>query len=355
MTTAVVSAASASEHQPRGVVTLQLYSAQGYDSHMVSVFNAANPGINVVLTDGSTGPLITKVTAEEQSGSPKWNMMWADGATWAAAFDTNHWTLKNIVPSGTAYNAAGKANEPKDKGYAPTGLTAVGGLCYDKNAVSKAHITLPKTWAQLKSVPKGSLGMNDPSFSGPTFPLIAGVMAHLGGITYNKTPTSAQLNSAIAKGEAFYLSLKKNGLQVHHTNGPTLAAMESNPPTLDMATIQTSACYGDIIAGAWPTGAVKYLDFSVALPSSIVISSDVSAAQRAAAEKFVAFVLSKKGEAAMQAGDPVGDGLFWPVISGVNPEKGVGSYSAAKAFQINPAVWGPKQSAIDAWFTAHIA
>jgi len=354
-TSASFATAGAATVRPHSSVTLELYSAQGYDSYVVNAFNKANPGINVVLTDGSTGPLLTKIAAEQASHSPKWNLMWADGSTWAAAFDTSGWSQKSIIPKGTAYDAMGLANKPADGAFAPTGVTVTGGLCYDKVAVANNHVALPTTWAGLTKVPKGSLGMNNPSFSGPTFPLIASVMAHLGGISSTKNPTAAQVKTAIAKGEAFFQTLKNNGLQVHHTNGPTLGAMESNPATLDMATIQTSACYGDIAGGYWPSGAVKYLDYSAELPSSIAISKDVSKAQLAAAEKFVAFVLSVNGQQTMQKGDPTGDGLFWPVISKVTPESGVPAFSSTKAFAINPYVWGPQQNGIDTWFTNNIA
>lgn len=352
--TVIVASAGAAVRAPRTVVDLNLYSAQGYDSSVVAAFNASHPTIHVTLDDDSTGPLITKITAEEASGSPVWNMFWADGATWAAAFDTNGWLAKGIVPSTVRYNALGMANLPADKNYAPTGVTVTGGLCYDKTAVANDHITLPTTWAGLVNLPSGSFGMNDPSYSGPTFPLIASLMAHLGGISSAKNPTAVQLANAVHKGEQFLLALKAKGLQVHHTNGPTLGAMESNPASLDMAMIQTSACYGDVAAGYWPTGGVKYLDYSSELPSSIAVSKTTTGTKLAAAKTFVAYVLSTTGQLAMQHGDPQGDGLFWPVVTGVNPESQVPAFSTTKAFAINPYIWGPLQDGIDAWFTAKI-
>ncbi len=348
----VMSVSAATSH---AVPTILLYNAQGYGDKVAAAFNATNPGFKIVVDDDSTGPLFTKIQAEMAAGSPKWGMFWADGATEFAALDKLGYLVRYVIPKSATYNAAGLTNVPADRSFAPTGLTVTGALCYDSVAVK--GITLPNTMAGLTAMPKGAVGMNNPSQSGPTFPLIAGVMAHLGGITYQQTPTTAQVNAAIAKGEAFYLALKKDGLQVHDTNGPTLGAMESNPPTLDMATIQSSACYGDINAQPkpyWPTGKVKYLDYSVALPSNIAVDNKLSPALQADAEKFVAFVTSPKGQLAMQHGDPYGDGLFWPVIKGVNPEKFLPAYSTTRAYAINPFVWGPLENKINTWFTNNI-
>ncbi len=339
---------------PKPVVQLKLYSAQGYDSYVVDAFNASHSAIHVTLNDNSTGTLLTQIAAEQASGNPVWNMMWADGATWAAQFDKAGWSHKNILPAGVNFNAAGLQNLPSNKSFVPTGLTVTGGLCYD--TASTQGVTLPSTFAGLVNLPQGSLGMNNPSRSGPTFPLIAGQMAHLEGLVSSTTRSAnaAQIAAAIAKGKNFLLALKAKGLQVHNTNGPTLGALESNPSTLSAATIQTSACYGDIAAGYWPTGAVKYLDYSVALPSTIAVSKDVTPAQYAAAKTFVAYVLSVTGQHAMQDGDPQGDGLFWPVINGVSPEAGLPSYSETHAYAINPYIWGPLQNDIDTWFTNNI-
>jgi iron(III) transport system substrate-binding protein len=338
----------------KSVPTILLYNAQGYGDSVAKAFNATNPGFKVVVYDDSTGPLFTKIQAEIAAGNTKWGMFWADGATEFAALDTLHALVKNVVAK-TNYNAAGLSNLPADGSFAPTGLTVTGALCYD--TVAAKGITLPTTMAGLTSLPKGVLGMNNPSQSGPTFPLIAGVMAHLGGITAKMHPTTAQVLAAVSKGEDFYTALKNNGLQVHNTNGPTLGAMEASPATLDMATIQSSACYGDINAqpkSYWPTGAVQYLDYSVALPSNIAVNAKLSPALQADAKKFVAYVASKKGQLAMQQGDPYGDGLFWPVVKGVSPESVLPAYSTTNAYAINPYVWGPLEDSINTWFTNNI-
>lgn len=55
----------------------------------------------------------------------------------------------------------------------------------------------------------------------------------------------------------------------------------------------------------------------------------------------------------MQGGDPTGDSLYWPVVTGVTPAKGVPSFPSAYQ-QIDPAFWGPLQSQVVTWFDSNI-
>ncbi|MDE3064739.1 MAG: extracellular solute-binding protein, partial [Acidobacteriota bacterium] len=237
-----------------------LYSAQGYDSAAVKAFNATHPGFTVTLNDNSTGPLLQQIQAE--GTNPKWGALWVDGATAFAQLDRRGMLVKNSVPA-VAFNPLGLANVPADRSFTPTGLTVVGGLCYDSAQVSASQ--LPSTWKQLTDPQYQALGMNDPSQSGPTFPLIAGLMSYLGGYK-SGSPAHAE-----AVGKAYLTSLYQNGLAVNATNGPTLAAMAAQQ--IRMAIIQTSACYAAALNGTLPTIKVKYLDASIALPGVIGIDA----------------------------------------------------------------------------------
>src|SRR5487761_2240859 len=155
---------------------LYVYSAQGYDSAVVKAYNATHPGFTVKLNDNSTGPLLQQIQAE--GNNPKWGVLWVDGATAFAALDLKGMLVKNSVPN-VSFNALGKANIPADRSFTPASLTVTGALCYDSSQISASQ--LPSTWAQLAQPQYQSLlGMNDPSQSGPTFPLIAGAMDVLG-------------------------------------------------------------------------------------------------------------------------------------------------------------------------------
>jgi iron(III) transport system substrate-binding protein len=321
-----------------------LYSAQGYDSAAVKAFNATHPGFTVTLNDNSTGPLLQQIQAE--GGNPKWGVLWVDGATAFAQLDREKLLVKKSVPK-VKFNALGKANVPKDGSFTPTGLTVTGALCYDSQQISASQ--LPTTWQDLtKPEFKNIVGMNDPSQSGPTYPLIAGLMANLGGYSSGSTASS------VAAGKSFFTQLAANGLIVNSTNGVTLGAMQAQ--SISMALVQSSACYGDILNGSFPTLKLKYLDMSVALPSVIGIDSKQPKVVRADAQKFVNWVMSRAGQHVMQTGDPQGDSLFWPVLTGEKPANAIiPPLSSTHAITINPYIWGPLETQINTWFDSNIA
>ena len=335
-----VLAASARASSNPGFV---LYSAQGYDHAAVGAFNATHPGFTVTLNDNSTGPLLQQIQAE--GNNPKWGALWVDGATAFAALDTEGLLQKHVAPS-TGFNALGRANIPADGSYVPTGLTVVGALCYNSAAVKPSQ--LPSTWAQLTEAKyNGQLGMNDPSQSGPTYPMIAGVMNELGHYTSGSTA------KAVAAGKAYFTSLAKNGLLVSATNGPTIGAMEQG--SINMAIVQSSACYGAEINGSFPSIRVKYLNYSIALPGCFGIDAKAPAIVRQDAAKFLAWLLTPKGQHVMQTGDPQGDSLYWPVLNGIKPaNKVIPPLSSTHAVTVSPYVWGPLESGINTWFDKSI-
>ncbi len=322
--------------------TLVVYSAQGYDSATVKAFNATHPGFNVTLNDNSTGPLLQQIQAE--GNHPTWGVLWVDGAQAFAQLDREGLLAKHIVPK-VSFNTVGRANIPADGSYVPTGLTATGALVYDSSQIKPAQ--LPKTWADLlKAQYKGMLGMNDPTQSGPTYPLIAGVMNDLGH--YKSGSTAA----AVRAGEAYFTKLKANGLVINATNGPTLSAIAAH--TIKMAIIQSSAGYGAEVSTS-PTFRVAYLNPVTALPGVIGIDGKMPKVVQEEAQKFVNYVLSPRGQHVMQIGDPQGDSLFWPVLNGEKPaNKVIPPLSSVPMQTTNPYVWGPLESTVNAWFSANI-
>lgn len=317
------------------VVPLVVYSAQGYDSAMTKAFQAAT-GIPVSLDDDSTGPLLTKIAAER--ANPQWGLLWVDGDTAFAALDKQG-QLLDYLPN-EPFTAAGKALVPSDHSYVPTGTTLMAALIYNAAKVSRA----PASYQDLLSPAyRGKIGMNDPSQSGPTFPFIAGVMNQLGGES-----------GGVAAGENYFKQLKANGLQVFPTNGDTLHALETGQ--IDMGLIQSSAATGELIkTPASPTFDPKivYLPKPTLLPSAIGIDKAAPAAERAEAERFVQFVLSPQGQQVMQSGDPTGDSLYYPLISGVSPLQGLPAFPSGYQ-RIDPYFWGPLENQVNSWFDSNI-
>jgi iron(III) transport system substrate-binding protein len=322
------SASAAASSSSSSVVPLVVYSAQGYDSAMTKAFTKAT-GIPVKLDDNSTGPLLTQIEASKNN--PNWGLLWVDGATAFAGLDTQGLLLKGFEPNVT-FNSLGTASLPSDKSYTPTGVTLMGIVAYNKTKVPNP----PTTWQALESSTwKGQVGMNDPSQSGPTFPLIAGVMNYLGGVP---------------AGEKFFSTLKSNGLVIHPTNGPTLQALTSGQ--INLALVQSSAAIGATFTDK--NIGIKYLSPATLLPSAIGIDAKAPAAEQAEAEKFIEFVLSPAGQQVMQTGDPTGDSLYYPVVQGVNPLSSLPSLASVKTQTINPYTWGPQEATINTWFDSNI-
>jgi iron(III) transport system substrate-binding protein len=306
-------------------VPLVVYSAQGYDKPMTDAFQKAT-GIPTKLVDDSTGPLLARVQAEQ--GNPAWGVLWVDGDAAFAALDKAGMLVKGFEPNVTL-TAAGQAVVPADKSYVPTGLTVTAAMVYDATKTT----TPPTSWQELLTPAwKGAVGMNDPSVSGPTYPFVAGMFNQLGGD---------------AQGQAFYTGLKSNGLHVFQTNGDTLHALQTGQ--IKVAMVQSSA---GIAAGIKnPHLKTAYLPKVTSLPSVIGIDGKAPAQVRAEAKQFASFVLSAAGQQVMLTGDRNGDSLFWPIVSGVQPDPELPALSTVPTQAIDPYIWGPKEGSINAWFT----
>jgi len=317
------------------VVPLAVYSAQGYDSVVTKAFTAAT-GIPVKLTDDSTGPLLTKVAAERNN--PQWGVLWVDGDEAFAALDKQGQLLP-YTPTAS-FTAVGKALIPVDRSFVPASTTAVPALIYNAARAGAVPTSLQDL---LGAAYMGKVGMNDPSQSGPTYPLIAGVMNQLGG-----------QNGGVAAGEKYLTAMKANGLQVFPTNGDTLHALETG--RIDYGLIQSSAAAGEVAKApktAQFEAKVVYPPKSTLLPANLGIDKGASPAQQAEAKKFIDYVLSPAGQKVMQTGDPTGDSLFWPVVSGVAALPAAGPFPAAYQ-KLDPYFWGPLEGQVNTFFDTTI-
>jgi iron(III) transport system substrate-binding protein len=310
-------------------VPLTIYAAEGYDTAEGKAFQAAT-GIPVKVDDDSTGPLTTKIEAEKNN--PQWDVFWVDGATVFSALDSQGLLLKGFEPPIT-FSALGKRIVPADKSYIPTGVTMAAAVVYDTKSLSSP----PHSWAQLLTPAfKGAVGMNDPAVSGPTYPYIAGMAQSLGGV---------------AQGESYFSKLKANGLHVYQTNSNTLQALETG--AIKVATIQSSAGLGASLKTN-PNIKVAYIKPETVLPSVLGVDAHVSKQAQAEAKRFVDFVFSARGQAVMKSGDPTGDSLFWPLEAGVKPLPALPSITTVPTQVISASTWGPRENAINTWFTENI-
>jgi iron(III) transport system substrate-binding protein len=320
--TAAASPALAAKKKQK-TVPLIVYSAQGYDAAMVHAFQAAT-GIPTELDTNSTGPLLAQIQASKNN--PHWGLLWVDGQTAFAALDDQHMLVRGFEPK-VKWNTLGRSVLPKDKSFIPTGITLMAAVAYTPQKTQP-----PASWNTLLSSKwKGQVGMNTPTQSGPTYPFIAGMMNYLGSVT---------------KGKQFFEKLKANGLVIHTTNGPTLAALAAGQ--IKVALVQSSAAIGAEHTDT--TLKVKYLSPVTMLPSNIGIDAKATKNEIREAKKFATFVLSKLGQAIMKTGTPTGDSLYYPVLKGISPRPQLPTLSSVKVQHTDPYKWGPKESTINSWF-----
>ena len=273
-----------------------MYSAQGYDSDVTKAFQKQT-GITTKLVDDSTGNLLAKIAAE--GNNPQWDVTWFDGNVTMQSLDTQGLLLKWNSPSVSNLTADGAKYVASDNSYYPTGLTGMGVIVYNLNHIPAAG--LPKDWNDLLNPAyKNLIAMNDPAYSGPTYPLIAGI---------------AQLMGSEDQGKQYFQQLKANGLKIFQTNDPTLNSVETGARAFGI--VQDSAYYGAKKAGH-PLGVIYPTSGVVALPGVIGVSAN--AQHKACAEQFVNWVLSTAGQTVMINHDPTdGDTYFIPVVKGITP------------------------------------
>ena len=169
-------AAPRTAHSARG--TLVFYSAQGYDSAMARAFQKVS-GTRVLLTDDSTGNILAKIEAERNN--PHWDVVWFDGDATMQGLDDEGQLLKWTPANIKTYTPLGRSLFSADHAFFPTGVTAAGVIIYNTRKLSAARV--PKDWSDLlKPQFKNQVAENDPAYSGPAFPLIAGMMLRLGGL-----------------------------------------------------------------------------------------------------------------------------------------------------------------------------
>ena len=308
---------------PRQSQGLVLYSAVDYGPAVAAAFKKQT-GIDVTLVDVSTGALLAKVSAEGHR--PAWSLLWFDGDLAAAALDRAGLLAQHSVPD-LDWNKTGRALIPADGAYIPTGLTLAGAFTY--------HATLadpPVHWTDLLSPDlKGTVGMNNPAISGPMYPMLAGMLQQSGGWP---------------KGQAYMLALKANGLRVYTKNANTLAALKGGD--IRLAVTQSSAAW--YTASQDPTLKVRIPDPAFALPSVICVAPGLSPEMQAAAVKFIRFAMSPAIQKLRQeAGE--GDGIYWPLTRGIPAPKNLPALSSLSVTMLDPALWGPREDEVNAWFS----
>jgi len=310
--------------------TLTVYGAMGYDQHVAQAFTKAT-GIPVNLIHLSTGPLLARVQAEARN--PQWDVLWLDGNQAMQTFASEKLLQCGWAPT-VRYTALGKQLVPPSHCWQPVGVTYAGVILYNPKAIAEAD--WPTGWNDLaKPALRGKVGMDNPAISGPTYPLVAGLLQHLGD----------------APGKAYFERLKANGLRVFPTNSVTLRALQYGQ--IDAAVVQSSAAIGFL--HEMPGLRIATPAPATVLPSDLAIGKHATGTLQQQARRFVQWVLSPAGQAAMQQGDPDADSNYEPLLDSTAALPSLKQLGSVQPLVLDPAVWGPKEPQVIDWFTAYIA
>lgn len=304
---------------------LVLYAAMGYDTDTAQAFQKQT-GIPVKLVDDSTGPLLAKVAAE--ANNPQWDVIWFDGDVTMASLAQQGYLLKWDSSALTNFTPQGQALVPGDHSYYPTGVTAAGAIVYNTSHVPAAG--LPKDWSDLtKPAYKDLVAENDPAFSGPAFPFIAGIYQIMGQ----------------SGAQDFFTKMKANGVKVFQTNKPSLNAVETG--AREFAIVQDTVYYA-AKQSSQPLGLIYPTSGVASLASAIGISAH--APHIGCAQQFVNWVLSPAGQQVTTHHDPAdGDTYYIPLIKNVVPVV-QRQTEGIKFIELDTTKYAQQESQIKQWF-----
>jgi iron(III) transport system substrate-binding protein len=315
--------------RPSGQQGLVLYNAVDYGADVAAAFTKKT-GIKVTVIELTTGALLAKISAEGHR--PAWALAWFDGDLAAAALDHAGLVSRHTLPSSLPWTEEGRSLIPADGSYTPTGLTLAGAFTYHPAVLSNP----PQTWSDLENPAlHGGIGMNNPSISGPMYPMLAGMLAQGGGWP---------------KGQAFVMKLKNNGLHVYPKNKATLAALRAGD--IKVAITQSSAAW--YLAAKDPTLHVCIPKPSFALPSVLVVAAGIPPQQKAAAERFIRFAMTHDIQK-LRINEGEGDSYYWPLTTDApQPKAGMPALDTSAIKRLDPEHWGPIEPQVNQWFSQAI-
>lgn len=296
---ALIASALAAPHVARAAAApLVIYHALDFVETAAKAYTAKT-GIKVnQVQQSGTGGVLGKIAAEGER--PQFDIVWVEGSAVMDRMGTAG--VLGAHPdliAKAAYTALGRKLAPASALFCPTTVSTTG---ITVNTKKVAAADYPKTWADLAGPAfANAVAAKDPNLSGPAYQALAGLFQTMGP----------------EKAKAFLAKVLTNKALSGLPSGGTVnkALLAGNAKA---AITQDSATFAKIAAGE-PLASLYPADGVVATPSSIGISAKT--ANLEAAKDFITFVLSREGQAAMQAGDD-SDFFFVPLIEGVKAKPG---------------------------------
>lgn len=251
-----------------GTVTLYSTVTASTVEAVVAAFQAAHPEVTVDLFRGPTGEVAARVAAEQRSGGVRADLLWLTDSLSLQRYDADG-LLAPYDPAGAA------ALDPADRSATYTGTRLLNMVLVVGADVADA----PTDWADLTDPSLASaVAIPDPGFAGSAF----GLLGH-----FAQDPDY---------GLDFYQRLHDNGAVVVQapdevTSGVAEGRFKAGI-TLDFSA-RSAVDKGSPVRLVWPTsGAI-----TIASP----IAQVEGAANAAAAQAFIDFVLSTEGQTLIAA------------------------------------------------------
>lgn len=316
--------------RPADRAGLVLYSGVDYGPQVAAAFTRKT-GIPVTVIELSTGTLLARISAE--ASRPAWSIAWFDGAIAAKELDLSGLVARHVLPS-VSWTKDGQEMLPTDGAYVPTGFTLAGVLIEPKPA-KPVHQIL--SWQSLVDPAwHERIGMNNPAISGPTFPLVAGLL---------------QIHGGWPSGQDFLLSAKRNGLKVFTTNKNTLAGLRNG--AIGLAMVQSSAAYYVAHHSHRPY-VIRVPKPAFPLVRVLIKSPGLSRKKSDEVQQFLRFALSKEGQS-VAMNQNSSDSLYWPVVQDAPPRNPIlPPVESLQLLPLDPAYWGPMESKINQWFSHEV-
>lgn len=317
-----------------GADRLVIYSAMGPSGAMIPAFEAET-GLHVTYINMGGGPLQARIYAE--GARPRWTVAWFVGDAAMAALDRAD-LLARHAPDGTDpldaewpdpdWTSEARALLPPDGAYLPTGLILAGVF------VTRHTAPAPSTsWPALPKV-AGGVGLVSPVASGTAYPVLSATMEAAGGIE---------------AGHALLRALRSQGLGVFAANPLLVAQLRSGDVMLGV--LPSEAAYA--LAERDPGFRVTVPRPAGLVPAVIGVSARAPPTARAAAARFIRFLLTAEGQRLVR--QSTAEGFAWPPVAGAPVPPGLPRLADLALVHPDAEAWGARQGEEIGWFRREIA
>ena len=268
--------------------SLTLYTSEPEEKvdEIIAAFNEEHPDVDVQVYRAGTGDLKARIEAEKASGSVEADLIWAADAPTFEAFKSEDLLAQlNDVETGEVIDGA---VDPEGYYVGPRIISTV--LAYNTSVIDEADA--PQSWTDLTDARfRDKIVMPDPAVSGAA--------------AYNAT---VWMNND-ELGEDWLTALGENAPMIAASNGPTSQEIAGGGHPVGVV---VDYLVRDLAAQGSPVKEVYATEGSPYITEPIAVFADSK--NQSAAELFINFVLSKKGQelAVEQNYLPIIDGVGTP-------------------------------------------